>query len=85
MPPGEIADRFERDIVTFVRSWAPYGGPPTDEVLAEFGLTRDQLVARYHQILAAVSARRERERRQPWLALRRDAERGAESQPDDRR
>lgn len=68
--PG-IADRYEHDIVTFMRSWAPYGGPPADEVLPEFGLTREQLVARYHQILDAETLRREEELRQPWLRIRR--------------
>lgn len=71
MPGGGIANRFEHDIVTFMRSWAPYGGPPADEVLPEFGLTRDQLVQRYYQIVASEDARREREMRQPWLRLRR--------------
>jgi hypothetical protein len=68
--PG-IADRYEHDIVTFMRSWAPYGGPPADEVLPEFGLTREQLVARYHQILDAEALHREEELRQPWLRIRR--------------
>jgi hypothetical protein len=67
---GDIADRFAHDIVTFMRSWAPYGGPPADEVLPEFGLTRDQLVQRYQQILAAEA---EALRRKPWLAVRRNA------------
>ncbi len=58
MADGFIADRFAHDIVTFMRSWAPYGGPPADEVLPEFGLTRDQLVARYHEIMAAAAAGR---------------------------
>lgn len=73
MPDGGIADRFAHDIVTFMHNWAPYGGPPADEVLPEFGLTRDQLVARYRQILAVQAADRERERRQPWIALGRHA------------
>lgn len=68
--PG-IADRYEHDIVTFMRSWAPYGGPPADEVLPEFGLTREQLVARYHQILDAEAMRRAEELRQPWSRIRR--------------
>ena len=68
--PG-VADRYEHDIVTFKRSWAPYGGPPADEVLPEFGLTREQLVARYHQILDAEAMRRAEELRQPWLRIRR--------------
>lgn len=70
MPGGGVADRFEHDIVTFMRNWAPYGGPPADEVLPEFGLTRDQLVQRYHQIVATEAARREWEMRRPWLRLR---------------
>ena len=60
MAYGGIADRFARDIVTFMRNWAPYGGPPADEVLAEFGLTRDELMRRYQEILAAETARRMR-------------------------
>ncbi|BBY78519.1 hypothetical protein MPRF_54180 [Mycolicibacterium parafortuitum] len=73
MPEGEMADRFAHDIVAFMRSWAPYGGPPDDEVLPEFGMTRDQLIQRYRQIIDAEIAQREYERRHPWLALRRSA------------
>ncbi|MGE0219276.1 hypothetical protein [Mycolicibacterium sp.] len=68
-----IADRFAHDIVTFMRSWAPYGGPPDDEVLPEFGMTRTQLIQRYRQIIDAELAQREYERRHAWLALRRSA------------
>ncbi|GLP78326.1 hypothetical protein TUM20983_54360 [Mycobacterium antarcticum] len=60
VPNDHIADRFAHDIVTFMRNWAPYGGPPADEVLPEFGLTRDQLVQRYQQILAVEATRRMR-------------------------
>ncbi|WP_131809408.1 hypothetical protein [Mycolicibacterium iranicum] len=59
-----------------MRSWAPYGGPPADEVLPEFGLTPEQLVERYHQILARRAAEAEEARRKPWLALRRNASPG---------
>ncbi|MGV9796564.1 hypothetical protein ACWDTP_00735 [Mycobacterium sp. NPDC003449] len=72
MPDGGIADRFSHDIVTFMRSWAPYGGPPAEEVLSEFGLTRDQLLQRYQQILASEAERREQELRQPWVLVRRE-------------
>ncbi|MET0700036.1 MAG: hypothetical protein ABWY93_10250 [Mycobacterium sp.] len=66
-----MLDRFEQEILSFMRSWAPYGGPPPDEeVLPEFGMTREQLIERFHQILADENARRERERRQPWLRIR---------------
>lgn len=73
MSTGGIADRFEHDIVNFMRSWAPYGGPPDDEALPEFGLSRDQLVRRYQQILAAEAARREWELRRPWMRQRHPA------------
>jgi hypothetical protein len=62
-------DRFDRQILDFVRSWAPYGGPPADEVLEEFGLTREELVDRFHLILATEAARYEREERRPWLRV----------------
>jgi hypothetical protein len=72
---GGPADRFEHDIVTFMRSWAPYGGPPADEVLPEFGMTREQLVQRYQQILAARAAQREQALHRPWLRLGQSASR----------
>jgi hypothetical protein len=62
-------DRFERQLLEFVRNWAPYGGPPADLVLEEFGLTREELVDRYHLILATEAARHEREQRRPWLRV----------------
>src|SRR4029453_18592862 len=31
-------DRFDRDLLVFWLSWAPYGGPPTDECFVEFGM-----------------------------------------------
>lgn len=72
---GGPADRFEHDIVTFMRSWAPYGGPPADEVLPEFGMTREQLVRRYQQILAARAEQREQALRRPWQRLGQSASR----------
>jgi hypothetical protein len=62
-------DRFDREILDFMRSWAPYGGPPADEVLEEFGMTRDELIDRMHLIVATETARREREQRRPWLRV----------------
>ena len=50
-------DRFDREILDYVRSWASYGGPPVDEVLTEFGMTRDQLYDRVHAIVTAERAR----------------------------
>lgn len=62
-------DRFERQILDFMRSWAPYGGPPADEVLAEFGMTREALLDRVRLIVSAEAARREHDRRRPWLRV----------------
>ena len=65
-----MRDRFEHEILNFMRSWAPYGGPPPDEeVMPEFGMTRAQLIDRFHLILATESAHRERERQQSWLRI----------------
>jgi hypothetical protein len=36
-------DPFDRDLITFVIRWAPYGGPPHDEVLPTFGISADGL------------------------------------------
>jgi hypothetical protein len=30
--------RFDRDLLAFWLSWAPYGGPPADECFVEFGM-----------------------------------------------
>jgi hypothetical protein len=54
-------DRFDREILEFVHRWAPYGGPPADEALPEFGMTREQIFERFHLILATEAARHERE------------------------
>jgi hypothetical protein len=62
-------DRYDRDILDFVRSWAPYGGPPADEIWAEFGMTREQLFDRVDVIISAERARRDSELRQPWLRM----------------
>jgi hypothetical protein len=62
-------ERFDREILDFMRSWAPYGGPPADQVLEEFGMTRDELIDRMHLIVATEAAQRERELRRPWLRV----------------
>ncbi|WNG83477.1 hypothetical protein C6A86_007385 [Mycobacterium sp. ITM-2016-00316] len=62
-------DRFDRVILDYVRSWSPYGGPPADEVLAEFGLTPGQLTERVNHIIAAENARHFQELAQPWRRI----------------
>ena len=62
-------DRFDHALLDFVRSWAPYGGPPSDEVLTEFGMTREQLFDRVERIVATEAARRDLELHRPWLRV----------------
>lgn len=68
-------DRFDREILDYVRSWSPYGGPPADEVLAEFGLTPGQLAERVDHIIAAENARHFQELAQPWRRVQASRER----------
>ncbi|MGK2867376.1 MAG: DUF3263 domain-containing protein [Mycobacterium sp.] len=68
-------DRFDREILDYVRSWSPYGGPPADEVLAEFGLTPGQLTERVNHIIAAENARNFQELAQPWRRVQASRER----------
>ncbi|MEV0669513.1 hypothetical protein [Mycobacterium sp. NPDC050441] len=50
-------DSFERFLLKFVLAWAPYGGPREDDVWLEFGMTVDQLRARFARIVAALVTR----------------------------
>lgn len=45
-------DPFERDLVTRVISWSPYGGLPEDIALTEFGMTRSQVENRIRSLEA---------------------------------
>jgi hypothetical protein len=44
-------DRCDRELVEFWLSWLPYGGPPADEVMPEFGMSKNQL---YLRVIAVV-------------------------------
>jgi hypothetical protein len=44
-------DRFDRDLLTFMLSWAPYGGPPTDECFVEFGMDAERVRERCMQVV----------------------------------
>jgi hypothetical protein len=50
-PPGRLVDLFDMEIVEFVLSWVPYGGPPTDECVPLFGMARHRLLARFREIV----------------------------------
>jgi hypothetical protein len=39
-------DRFDRQIVQFVVTWLPYGGPPDADAVIEFGMSPAQLLDR---------------------------------------
>jgi hypothetical protein len=45
-------DCFDRRILQFVLAWAPYGGPADDDVFLEFGIAADELLWRFHRIVA---------------------------------
>ena len=44
-------DRFDRDLLTFVLSWAPYGGPPDSECFVEFGMSTDRVRERCMEVV----------------------------------
>jgi hypothetical protein len=44
-------ERFDRDLLTFVLSWAPYGGPPEDECLIQFGMSANRVRQRCHELI----------------------------------
>lgn len=43
-------EEFDRQLLCFVASWAPYGGPPVKEVLPRFGIRSDQIGQRIREI-----------------------------------
>ncbi len=47
-------DPFDRQIVQYVIRWAPFGGPPDDEVFPCFGLTPAQLGQRFDEIASTM-------------------------------
>lgn len=44
-------DRFDRDLLTFILSWAPYGGPPNDECFVQFGMDVERVRERCMQVV----------------------------------
>jgi len=43
-------DKYNLALVEFYRQWEPFGGPPASEILAEFGLSKNQFHARYRAL-----------------------------------
>jgi len=42
-------DREDHELLTFAVSWLPYDGPPSDELLVRFGMTRERYLTRLRQ------------------------------------
>ena len=49
-------DRFDRDLLAFLLSWAPYGGPPENECFVEFGMSIDRVRERCAQVVYTARA-----------------------------
>jgi hypothetical protein len=49
-------DRFDRDLLAFVLSWAPYGGPPGNECFVEFGMSTERVRERCMEVVCAARA-----------------------------
>jgi hypothetical protein len=45
-------DWFDRKIIEFILAWAPYDGPTDDETFPEFGMSTEDLEARFVEIIA---------------------------------
>ncbi|MDV7354638.1 hypothetical protein R4282_16695 [Rhodococcus oxybenzonivorans] len=43
------------EIIRFAEVWAPYGGPPGDEVFVRFGITTAEFRVRLHDVLRQCS------------------------------
>jgi len=48
---GKQLDRFDRDLLAFMLSWAPYGGPPENECFVEFGMSTDRVRERCMEVV----------------------------------
>lgn len=46
-------DEFDRHVLNFVLTWAPFGGHTDDEAFPEFGLSAHELWTRFAEVTAA--------------------------------
>jgi hypothetical protein len=51
-PRKRQLDHFDRDLLMFILSWAPYGGPPDSECLVEFGMSAGRLREKCVQVVS---------------------------------
>lgn len=52
-PPAVELDPADRHMLKLVQAWAPYGGPPDDEVFCYFGVTKTQMLRRCTDVVNA--------------------------------
>lgn len=53
-----LLDRFDRDLLSYIVSWAPYGLPPAEELLPKFGVPSKSLASRICDIARAQDGKR---------------------------
>jgi hypothetical protein len=44
-------DGYDRGLLKYVVQWAPYGGPPNDEILSLFGILYYEVPSRVREII----------------------------------
>ena len=54
--PVSRHDTFVWQILEFMVIWAPYGGPPAEETMPRFGLSRRDFHMRFREIVAEFTA-----------------------------
>jgi hypothetical protein len=49
--PRAMLNRFDREMMTVLVAWAPYGGPPTEDVWFRFGMGLERLRERVREVV----------------------------------
>lgn len=47
---GRTLDQFDRALLEYVLCWAPYGGPPDEDIVPSFGILAHELPGRVNEI-----------------------------------
>jgi hypothetical protein len=50
-------NQFDRHLVSFVLTWAPFGGPTDEDTFPRFGLRANRVMGRFRRIVAAAEAK----------------------------
>jgi hypothetical protein len=51
-----VTNQSDWEILRFVVSWAPYGGPHDEETVPRFGMNSERLKARFAEIVRALDS-----------------------------